>query len=210
MFSKTKSEVKQEDLKIKLNDEEVITPVNQHKILGWNINNRLSMDQHINKTIQAATLKMNEICKYTKYMSLKTRTKVFKAHVLSLFQYGIEQYCGEVGSIKQKLHTAIMSASRRIRGFRYQRETNASVLEDLNMEEPNQIVLKATLRYIHKVVFTRTPREVKQLIKTPRYRSTGDIKPVHFPRTAKFARNTINEGIKLYNAIEPEIRKPNP
>ena len=78
------------------------------------------------------------------------------------------------------------------------------------MEEPTQLVLKATVRYIHKVMYTGSPREIQQLRRRPRSRSTGDINPVYFPNTAKFKQNTINEGIKLYNSIDPEMRKLKP
>ena len=103
-----------------------------------------------------------------------------------------------------------MNACRRVRGYIPYRGSNAKILEDLNMEEPIQITLKSTAKLIHKIVYTKTPGDVKALIRAPTWRKEGDLTPVDAPKTSKFKRNTILEGIKLYNSLPSEMRKLKP
>ena len=48
------------------------------------------------------------------------------------------------------------------------------------------------------------------LMKLPTWPEEGDIVPRYFPNKSKMKRNTIIEGIKLYNSIRPEFRKLKP
>ena len=80
----------------------------------------------------------------------------------------------------------------------------------MKLEEPTQIMLKATACFIHKIAFTQKPGDLSKLIRIPSWRSTCDLSPNYFPRTTKFQRNTINKGIRLYNSINPEMRKLTP
>ena len=148
------------DIEIKLKEDEVITPVNQHKVLGWILNTRLSMDSQIRNTISSVNLKLHKIMKMKKYMNLNTKRKILNAHLLSLYQYGIEQYVGETEAIKQKLHSSMMTTFRKIRGFVRYREANVSVLNHLKLVEPAQLILRATVKFIHKVVYTGMPYNI--------------------------------------------------
>ena len=112
--------------------------------------------------------------KYKKYMSMKTRSKVMNANVLSLFKYGIEQYLGETEVVKQRLHTSIMEIFRRVRGFIRNRESNHCIAEDLGVELPNQMLLKHSVKFIHKAAYTGLPLQITELMRLPTWRKEGD------------------------------------
>ena len=103
IFKGKKSEKNEDKIKFKTNETEEMKLVAQHIVLGWTINKRLSMDTHLSKTILAANLKMHQMMKMRKYMNLRTKIIILKAHVLSIFCYGIEQYIGESTSVKASL-----------------------------------------------------------------------------------------------------------
>ena len=132
------------------------------------------------------------------------------AHVMSLFTYGIEQYLGEVGNVKNRLHSSLMNIFRKVRGFCRGRESNMNVCTDLGVEEPLQIILKHSVKFIHKVAFTGKPKQITKLMRLPTWRKEGDITPTYYPKKTKFSRNFINEGIRLYNSLDPQIRKLKP
>ena len=71
-------------------------------------------------------------------------------------------------------------------------------------------MLKQSVRTIHRIAFTDRPKQVRSLMKLPTWRKEGNIMPAYFPKKTKFSRDTINESIRLYNSIDPEIRKLKP
>ena len=162
------------------------------------------------KTISAANLKLKSILKYKRCISLKTRSKVMNAHILSLFNYGMEQYLGEVEKLKQRLHSSMMQVFRKVRGFSRYREANNQVVEDLGVELPIQLLLKNSVKFIHKVAYTNKPEQITKLMRLPTWRKEGNISPTYFPKKTKFQRNFINEAIRLYNSVDPEVRKLKP
>ena len=136
------------------NDSKQIKPVKNHKVLGWTMNNRLTMDLHLSNTIKAANLKLTEIKPYFKYMSLKNKARVVNAQAMSLFKYGISQYLGANVDVKNRLTTSMMNIWRITRGYIPHRMSNEDVLEDLKQEHPSQIILKESTKLIHKVIKT--------------------------------------------------------
>merc|ERR1711954_456899 len=57
VFKGAKSEKDVNEIEFKINETESVKPVVQHRVLGWIVNQRLSMDDQLAKTIKAANLK---------------------------------------------------------------------------------------------------------------------------------------------------------
>ena len=99
-----------------------------------------------------------------------------------------------------------MKICRTVRGFKKNRESNEEVLKDLNLETPEQMIRKDLAKFMQKIVFSKKPRLMNQLIKMPTWREKGDLLPKYFPRKTKFKRNMINMSIKTYNSLDGNIR----
>ena len=68
------------------------------------------------------------------------------------------------------------------------------------------MVMKDSVKFLQKVIYTKKPRMIVKLIRTPTWLEKGDIRPTYFPKKTKFKKNMINKSIKLYNSIEEDIR----
>ena len=108
-FENSKRKIPDDEISITTDEGNIVKPVKSHKVLGWLINKRLSMDSQLGASIRAAGLKMKTIMEFTKYMNIQQKAKVFKAHVMSIYSYGISQYAGETEALKQRLHVSIMN-----------------------------------------------------------------------------------------------------
>ena len=54
-----------------------------------------------------------------------------------------------------------------MRGFIKNRMSNKQVLKDLSMESPNQMILKENIKFTHKIISTKQPKNIWKLIKKP-------------------------------------------
>merc|ERR1711954_84255 len=108
-------------------------------------------------------------------MDLVQKRKVFNAHILSILKYGICQYIGEKVSTQQRLHSAIMTSIRYIRGYIPNRRSNEDYLTDLNCESPSQIVMKEAAKYCHKIIFTGKPERLHREIRFPTHARRQNI-----------------------------------
>ena len=88
-FENSKRKIPDDEISITTDEGNIVKPVKSHKVLGWLINKRLSMDSQLGASIRAAGLKMKTIMEFTKYMNIQQKAKVFKAHVMSIYSYGI-------------------------------------------------------------------------------------------------------------------------
>ena len=61
LFRNSLSSIEDDNLTLTSNGGEVIKPVRQHKILGWTINNHLTMDTHLSNTIRTANMKLHNM-----------------------------------------------------------------------------------------------------------------------------------------------------
>ena len=71
-------------------------------------------------------------------------------------------------------------------------------------------MLRNSAKFIHKIAYNGKPIQITRLMRLPTWRKEGNISPTYFPKKMKFQRNFINESIRLYNSIDPEIRKLKP
>ena len=87
---------------------------------------------------------------------------------------------------------------------------NKQVLKDSNMESPNQMILKENIKFTHKIISTKQPKNIWKLIKKPTWREAGELRPIYNPKKQKLSKNLIDTGIRLYNTIPEELRKLQP
>ena len=139
---------KEEEYVIKTKDDNKITPVKSHKILGWTMTKNLNMEKQLENTIRNANMKIHKMREFLKYMSISTKRKLFSCHIMSTLWYGIAQYAGETNHTKTRLHNSIMRCMRVFRGFNLTRNSNKDVLTDMGCEDPRQIVMKEAAKYV--------------------------------------------------------------
>ena len=85
-------------------------------------------------------------------MTHEQRQKVVNCHVMSVYRYGITQYLGETVEVKNKLMVSIMNSMRSLRGYKRGQMSNEKVLNDLGQTDPEQQLLRESVKFIHGIM----------------------------------------------------------
>ena len=78
------------------------------------------------------------------------------------------------------------------------------------MKLPEDMIDEGSAKYLHKIVQTKEPKEIYDMIKFPRSRDTCDLSLHYAPKTDRMKRCSIVAGIRNFNRIPNEIRNLNP
>ena len=109
--------VRNQKIEIKT-DSETVTPKKQIRILGFETNNRNSMDTHLRETVAKTKQMMARMNNIKKYMTEKQRLQFANSFMISKLQYGAQFLASEKVQIRREYHAATMSIARWVReGF---------------------------------------------------------------------------------------------
>ena len=128
--------------------------------------------------------------------------------VLGAAFYGLEIYAGQTELIKDKLTAIIMRANRAIYGQPVPLKTkNEYICRKIGVKTPRQLMLQASLKFMHKIVNNQTPPEIyNQLIFPRKFRKNAKLHTKRTPRTKKGKRSTIYKSLMLFNAIHSSLK----
>ena len=77
----------------------------------------------------------------------------------------------------------------------------------IEVESPNQMILKAAINFMHCSIKSGSPKQIIYLLKTNlRQRACTDVRTIYGPRTKKFELVLENKGLKLYNSLSTRLR----
>ena len=111
---------------------------------------------------------------------------------------------------KNKIFRSIKAATRFVRGSYCYMESIKSIMKSIDWKLPQEILDQSSAKLIHKVMHTKEPCDIYNLIKVPRFRACADIGLKYAPKSDRLKRNTIYTGIKNYNRIPQDIRNLKP
>ena len=154
---------------------EVLIPKRQIKVLGFYFNSRLSMDSNINAASKSTSYLMHSAKGVGRLMNEKTRTKFPNSHMLSRVTYGLPCYLSEKQEIKNKIHSTIMSISRWCKGSYCFRVSCSKINKSIGWDLPNQMILKSSLLFMHKILSKHQPEQIADKICLPRTRASANM-----------------------------------
>ena len=93
-------------------------------------------------------------------MSNGQRNKVIGANIMSIYRYGIAQYTGETQKVRNRVRVSIMNSLRSIRGFKRGHNSNEEVLDDLGQDDPDQLILREAVKFIHGIIHRKSPLDL--------------------------------------------------
>ena len=199
-------------IKLTLRNGDTIEDDKSIKILGWWTTPQNSMIEQVNK-IRGITLKnLAEIRPHLRFMSLENRRQVVYAKVLGAAMYGLEIYAGQTELIKDKLTAIIMHANRAIYGQHIPVKTkNEYICRKIGMKTPRQLILQASVKFMHKIVNTQMPPEIfNQIIFPRRFRKNAKLHTKRVPNTKRGKRSTIYKSLNLFNALHSSLKFVHP
>ena len=126
--------------------------------------------------------------------------------MLSRITYGLPCYLGEKEMIKTKIHSTIMSISRWCKGSYCFRVSCYKINKSIGWDLPNQMIMKSSLIFIHKILSKHQPSQITDKIRMPRTRSSANICLKYQNKSSEFCRTTLYQGVKLYNSLPNELK----
>ena len=80
------------------------------------------------------------------------------------------------------------------------------ICDSIGWELPNQLIVKQSARFIHKILSKRKPKQVIDKIRFPRTRACAKLSMKITANCEKLRRTTIYQCIELYNQIPNELK----
>ena len=142
-----------------------------------------------------------------KYMNEKSRTLYANSHLLSRIQYGLPSYLGEKVEIKSKVHTSIMKVSRWCKASYCFKISCKKINNSLNWDTPEQMIVKSSLLFYHKIMSKGQPSHLTSYIRMPRTRASAKPALHYKNKSSEFDRTFLKKGLILYNSIPDELKK---
>ena len=178
------------------------------KILGWWITPDGKLFYHLNKIRGHVYRTISQLKPFLKNMNLDQRRQVVYAKALSIAEYGLPLYCGQVEAVKDKLTTIFMRANRAILHQPVPLKTkNKWICRQIKVKSPRQLILEAGAKLIHRIVNQRSPPQIYEQLTFPRLiRKTARIGVSNVPRTQKCKRSTIYQVVKIFNNLPNNLK----
>ena len=119
-------------------EEEDVTPKKSLKVLGWILNSRLSMDEHLQKIKMKIKFIMSSVKTITPYMSEKNRLLFANSYMIPILNYGVQIYMSEKQTTKQRYHKSMIMIGRWLKQSYCFKMSCHEMLKTLKWELPNQ------------------------------------------------------------------------
>merc|ERR1711954_499064 len=88
---------------------------------------------------------------------------------------------------------------------------NHWICKKVGVKTPRQQILEASMKIIHKVINTQTPRQIfNKLSFSTHFRICAPVRVRDSPRTIKCRRSTIYKAIQTFNKLDNNIKYIHP
>ena len=75
---------------------------------------------------------------------------------------------------------------------------------------PEDILNEASAKYMHKIIYNKTPEDIYRMIKFPRSRTCAETTLQYGPKSDRLKRCSIFAGIKNYNRLPGGLKALDP
>ena len=187
-------------------DTEEVKPKKTIKILGWEMTENLSMDNHINKVIGKVKNIMARAEEFKGYMTEKQRLQFANAFMISSLRYGAQFLVGQNNKTKTKYHTATMTVARWTKQNYCFKVSCLKICKSLGWSLPSQQILQDAAKFAHSIMSNRRPLQILKKIRLPRTRTNAKPTIKYKKKNDKYDENTIAKSLRIYNTI-PDVIK---
>ena len=197
----------EDPIKLTTKDNKIIECDNQVKVFGWWSNPSNSMATHLSRIKSVVHFQLSTLRPAMRYLSMCQRREVVRSKVLSKLYYGLCLFSGQTEKIKSELYALIMYCYRVIYGQNTYMMRNSTICKKIEMDEPNQVIVKAAVSLIQKIHKNQYPKDISNLFRHQRLgRRDHPLALEYAPRTNKFRRVYLNSAVDIFNSIDPKIR----
>ena len=143
-------------------------------------------------------------------MNFQTRLRYADAHLISLINYGMPLYVNENQEIKMKLHKCILRVGRWVHGNYCYKRSIKSIMEQLNWKIPEEQIEDSAARFFQKILVTKEPKDIHDLIRQPRTRRNVELTLKTIPKQKPFKNLMLNSMANMINRIQEDLKEERP
>ena len=198
-----------DDIRI-VTDKEEVKPSKSIKMLGWETNERLSMDSHYQQVTGKIKCMMSRMEEIKGYMSEKQRLKFANAYMMSILQYGAQFLVADTANARKNYHSTAMMVSRWVKGSYCFRISCLDICKSIKWNLPEQQILKKAILFAHRIQISRKPIQILNQVRMPRTRQKAKISIKYKKNNEKYDRNLISQSFKLYNLLPEDLKSLKP
>ena len=188
-----------------------VKPVSFVKSLGVTFDEHLSMNKHVDRTVQAAFFKLREIAYYRRFLTVNSLKTLVHAYVTSRLDYCNSVLLGLPDNLLCKLQSVLNAAARLVTGTR-KFDHITPILKDLHWLPIKQRIKYKTLLLVFKSLNNLAPSYLKNklTLKSPNCLRSSNQKLLIIPRKKLKSygdRSFSTAGPKLWNTLPKEMRQ---
>ena len=203
----SRNQRKAETTDLRYEDEkEVVIPKAQIRILGWIMNQRMSMNSNATIAISEVSRMLHNLRNLKHLMSEKTRLIIANSFMKSKLSYGLPLYVGANQNIKNKIKTCMMRVGRWVKGNSQFMIPNTKICKSIKWSTPNQMILQENMISIHKMLTENPIMTLEQELRKSRSTRKRTYHLKYKPKCEKMKRNSTYLGMKIYNTIPENLK----
>ena len=194
-----------EDIRI-VTEKEEVTPKKTIKILGWEMCEQLTLDQHLNTVIGKVKNMMARTQEIKNYMTEKQRLKFANAFMVSSLRYGVQFLVGQRSKTQAKYHAAIMLVARWVKQDYCFKVSCSKICRSLKWSLPSQQILQEAVKFQHSIQINRRPLQILKQIRMPRTRTRAKPTLKYRKKHDRYDDNLIAKSLQIYNNVPDSIK----
>ena len=186
----------------------------QHaKMLGIQIDSNLDFKTHIDNLVKDVKLRIKQLNKLPKGVTLKARRMFGIGIVLSKIYFGISAYASANKSDIDKVNVCYNDSLRAImKVSKAQKIKISTIRRHLGLLSFKSVIKYFDVTLLHRIISTGQPYHLAKYIQSPRVRNTraatNEIVRSSFnPKNSKSSRSFLVRSLKSYNLLPIDIRK---
>ena len=204
-------ETKDSKLEIKINDGEKKSDDKAIKILGWWVNQQMNLKTNLMKMKGIVNMKICQLKPYLQYMTMKQRKEIVYSKIGSTIMYGLPLYCGQNQQIRNDLSVLLMKINKTIFQGNTYKISNRKICKQIDVDLPDQLLKKATINLLHKMLTKKMTKSILKLLRTTRNnRRCTKLSLVNGFRTKRGERSVLYKAIKIYNSLPTFMKALSP
>ena len=190
-------------IKIKDSRNKIIQAEGTLKVLGFTLNAKANMENHISKVKSRIGLELSKLKPYLHLMEVKDRKTILNAKLRSIIDYALPLFMGEPESIKAKVESTYMLVNRLIHGKCGYMDAKTKICKDIKVDLPKMWMRKTAATFLHKHLTTAKCHDLILQLKIPKRIASPIF--VRDPQLGNY-NCSLDRIVEVYNSLPLDLK----
>ena len=173
------------------------------KILGFTLNAKENMENHLSKVKSRIGLELSKLKLYLSLMETKDRKTILNAKLRSIIDYALPLFMGESEAIKAKVESTYMLVNRLIHGKCGYMTAKTKICKDIKSDMPNMWMRKTAAKFMHKQITSAKCDDLLMQLKIPKRKAS----PIYVkdPQLGNY-NCSLEKMVEIYNSLPVDLK----